>query len=71
MKDLTIEQKAKRYDEALGKAEIWHNAPNVDKIPTLVFINKNKQIINTISKDEDILDDVIHANLEILAENYL
>ena len=44
---------------------------NVDKIPTLVFINKNKQIINTISKDEDILDDVIHANLEILAENYL
>lgn len=44
---------------------------SVDKIPTLVFINKNKQIINTISKDEDILDDVIHANLEILAENYL
>ena len=71
MKKLSIEEKAKRYDEAIEKAEKWYNAPNVDKIPTLVFINKNKQIINTISKDEDILDDVIHANLEILAENYL
>lgn len=34
MKDLSIEQKAKRYDEAIEKAEKWHNAPNVDKIPT-------------------------------------
>lgn len=34
MKDLSIEEKAKRYDEAIEKAEKWHNAPNVDKIPT-------------------------------------
>lgn len=34
MKELSIEEKAKRYDEAIEKAEKWHNAPNVDKIPT-------------------------------------
>ena len=34
MKNLSLKEKAKRYDEALGKAEIWYNAPNVDKIPT-------------------------------------
>lgn len=38
MKDLSVEEKAKRYDEAIGKAEIWYNAPNVDKIPT--FANR-------------------------------
>lgn len=34
MKELSTEEKAKRYDEAIEKAEKWHNAPNVDKIPT-------------------------------------
>ena len=34
MKNLSLEEKAKRYDEAIEKAEKWHNAPNVDKIPT-------------------------------------
>ena len=34
MKNLSIEEKAKRYDEAIEKAEKWYNAPNVDKIPT-------------------------------------
>lgn len=34
MKDLSTEEKAKRYDEAIEKAEKWRNAPNVDKIPT-------------------------------------
>lgn len=34
MKEFTIEQKAKRYDEAIERAEKWRNAPNVDKIPT-------------------------------------
>ena len=60
MKDLTIEQKAKRYDEALGKAEIWHNAPNVDKIPTF-----GNRIIEDIfpelrePEDEEVRNEII------------
>ena len=46
------------------------NEYNITTIPTLVFINKNKEIINTISKIEHINEDVITANLDILAENY-
>lgn len=38
MEELTIEEKAKRYDEAIERAEKWRNAPNVDKIPT--FANR-------------------------------
>lgn len=38
MSELTIEQKAKLYDEAIEKAEKWRNAPNINKIPT--FGNK-------------------------------
>jgi hypothetical protein len=34
MKELSIEEKARAYDEAIEKAKKWHNAPNVDKIPT-------------------------------------
>lgn len=34
MNELTIEQKAQRYEEALERAKKWYNAPNVDKIPT-------------------------------------
>ena len=34
MKELTIEQNAKAYDEALDRAKKWYNAPNIDKIPT-------------------------------------
>ena len=38
MEELTIKEKAKRYDEAIERAEKWRNAPNVDKIPT--FANR-------------------------------
>lgn len=38
MKNLSIEEKAKRYDDAIEKAEKWCNAPNINKIPT--FGNK-------------------------------
>ena len=34
MKELSIEEKAKAYDEAIERAKKWHNAPNIDKIPT-------------------------------------
>ena len=34
MKELSIEEKAKHYDEAIERAKKWYNAPNVDKIPT-------------------------------------
>lgn len=34
MKELLIEEKAKRYDEAIERAKIWYYAPNADKIPT-------------------------------------
>lgn len=48
------------------------NEYDVDTIPTLVFINKNKEIINTVSKykNEEIDEDLIQANLDILSENY-
>lgn len=49
MKNLSIEEKAKRYDEAIEKAEKWHNAPNVDKIPTF-----GNRIIED-AKDGDVL----------------
>ncbi|MEE3414821.1 MAG: hypothetical protein VZR53_05570 [Prevotella sp.] len=60
MKKLSIEEKAKRYDEALEKAEKWHNAPNVDKIPTF-----GNRIIEDIfpelyeSEDERIKNEII------------
>lgn len=44
------------------------NEYEISTIPTFVFINKNNEIINTISSD--INQDVIEANLDILAENY-
>ena len=44
------------------------NEYHISKIPSLVFINKNNEVINTISSDMD--EDVITANLDILAENY-
>lgn len=44
------------------------NEYEIDTIPTFIFINKNNEIINTIA--EDINEDVIEANLDILAENY-
>lgn len=60
MKNLSIEEKAKRYDEAIEKAEKWHNAPNVDKIPTF-----GNRIIEDIfpelyeSEDERIKNEII------------
>lgn len=44
------------------------NEYKVSKIPTFVFVNKNKEIINTLEVDID--EDIITANLDILAENY-
>ena len=44
------------------------NEYKIESIPTFVFINKNNEIINTISTD--INEDVIEANLDIIAENY-
>lgn len=44
------------------------NEYKVSKIPTFVFVNKNKEIINTL--EVDINEDIITANLDILAENY-
>lgn len=40
----------------------------ISTVPTFVFVNKNQEVINKI--EEDINDDVIEANLDILAENY-
>lgn len=60
MKELTIEEKAKRYDEAIERAEKWRNAPNADKIPT--FANR---IIDEIfpefeeNEDEKIRKEII------------
>lgn len=34
MKELSIKEKAKAYDEALERAKKWYNAPNIDKMPT-------------------------------------
>lgn len=44
------------------------NEYNINKIPTFVFVNKNKEIINTLEINID--EDIITANLDILAENY-
>lgn len=44
------------------------NEYKVSKIPTFVFVNKNQEIINTL--EVDINEDIITANLDILAENY-
>ena len=41
---------------------------NVNRIPTFVFINKDKEIINTL--EEEVNEDIVTANLDILAENY-
>jgi hypothetical protein len=49
-------------DYSLSKAN------NVSKIPTILMINKNGEIINTLT--DDINEDIIEANLDILAENY-
>lgn len=44
------------------------NEYSVFSAPTLVFINKQNQIINTLTTSMN--EDVITANLDILAENY-
>lgn len=44
------------------------NEYNVSKIPTFVFVNKNQEIINTL--ELEINEDILTANLDILAENY-
>lgn len=43
-------------------------ANNVSKIPSVVIVNKKGEIINTVT--EDINQDVIEANLDIIAENF-
>ena len=60
MKNLSLEEKAKRYDEAIEKAEKWYNAPNVDKIPTF-----GNRIIEDIfpelyePEDEEVRNEII------------
>lgn len=44
------------------------NEYNINTIPSFVFINKNGDVINTLENNID--EDVILANLDILAENY-
>ena len=44
------------------------NEYNIDTIPSIVFINKNNEVINTISGEKG--EDVIQANLDIISENY-
>jgi hypothetical protein len=57
---MSIEEKANAYDKAVEKAKKWHNAPNVDKIPTF-----GNRIIEDIfpelykSKDEQIKEALI------------
>lgn len=43
-------------------------ANNVTKIPTILIINKNSEIINTLT--DEINEDIVEANLDILSENY-
>ena len=43
-------------------------ANNITKIPTILMINKNGEIINTLTAE--INEDIIEANLDILSENY-
>lgn len=43
-------------------------ANNVTKIPTILIINKNAEIINTLT--DEINEDIVEANLDILSENY-
>ena len=43
-------------------------ANNITKIPTILMINKNAEIINTLA--DEINEDIIEANLDILSENY-
>jgi hypothetical protein len=52
MKEFTIEQKAKLYDEAIERAKKWYNAPNVNKIPT--FGNRViEEIFPELAESED------------------
>lgn len=58
---MTEKEKAKAYDEAIGRAKKWYNAPNIDKIPTY-----GNRIIEEIfpelkeSEDEKIKKNCIH-----------
>ena len=78
MKELTIEQKAKAYDEAIEMAKKWRNAPNVDKIPT--FANRvideifpelcesedekvRKAIIELVKQSSEVLDKQNQSNM--------
>ena len=62
MKELSIEEKAKAYDEALERAKKWYNAPNIDKMLTY-----GNRIIEEIfpelseSRDERIRKEIISA----------
>lgn len=43
-------------------------ANNITKIPTILMVDKKAEIINTLT--DEINEDIIEANLDILAENY-
>ena len=53
------------YDTKEGALVLENNITN---FPTILMINKNGEIINTLTSE--INDDIIEANLDILSENY-
>lgn len=54
------------YDSVEASAS---TANNVSAIPTVLIINKDGEVINTV-KEDNINTDVIEANLDIVTENY-
>jgi hypothetical protein len=51
-KELSIEEKARLYDEKIEMAKKWRNAPNVDKIPT--FANRIiEELFPELAESED------------------
>ena len=52
MEELSIEEKAKRYDEAIERAKCWRNALNADKMPT--FANRViEELFPELKESED------------------
>ncbi len=54
------------YDSVEASAS---TSNNVSAIPTVLIINKDGEVINTV-KEDNINKDVIEANLDIVTENY-
>ena len=63
-----IENDETDFNVVYDKDNLAKQEYKIENIPTIVFINKEKQIINTISANID--EDIVTANLDILTENY-